>query len=92
VSFTPAGAGWAVGNADRCAAFKSRCTDTIRLYAIADGGRHRTRILSRAEPIEQQPPLRATKPTQSPSFRALKDCLLARQVFVDGSAQNLCSL
>ena len=62
-----------VGNADRCAAFKSRCTDTIRLYATADGGRHRTRILSRAEPIEQQPPLGATKPTQSPSFRALTE-------------------
>ena len=51
VSFTPAGAGWAVGNADRCAAFKSRCTDTIRLYATADGGRHWTRMLSRTEPI-----------------------------------------
>jgi len=51
VSFTPAGAGWAVGNADRCAASKSRCTDTIRLYTTADGGRHWTRILSRTEPI-----------------------------------------
>jgi photosystem II stability/assembly factor-like uncharacterized protein len=51
VSFTTAGAGWAIATADRCAAFKSHCTATIALYATADSGAHWTRMLTRTEPI-----------------------------------------
>jgi photosystem II stability/assembly factor-like uncharacterized protein len=41
-SFTSARTGWAVLATDRCAHFKSDCTQTSALYATTDGGAHWT--------------------------------------------------
>jgi len=49
-SFTSTRSGWAVLNIDKCAGFKTDCTQTSALYATTDGGAHWTLKVSRTAP------------------------------------------
>jgi photosystem II stability/assembly factor-like uncharacterized protein len=71
VSFTPAGTGWAIATAGRCAAFKSNCNDTIALYATTDGGKHWTRIVSRTTPIQLTASARRRQQQRRPRQRQI---------------------
>jgi len=49
-SFTTTGSGWVVSDIDKCAGFKTGCTETIALFATTDEGAHWTLKLSSTTP------------------------------------------
>ncbi len=49
-SFTTTGSGWVVSDIDKCAGFKTDCTETIALFATTDEGAHWSLKLSSTTP------------------------------------------